>query len=63
MSLPLLENIDAIVNAYQKNSQEETVDQHQLNPVMLALIFSLIIIKAVYVILPIFKKLHFYFQL
>jgi len=63
MSLPLLENLDEIVYAYQKNSQEETAEQHHLNLAMLALIFFLIIIKAVYVTLPIFQKLRFYFQL
>ena len=58
MSVDMLKDLDKIVYENQKQAQETTEKQHILQLTMLLLIFSLLIAKGVWVILPIYQKLQ-----
>jgi diguanylate cyclase (GGDEF)-like protein len=63
MSIDILDDLDKVVYENQKYSQEKTKKQHKLQLALLLLIFSLLIVKALLIALPIRKKLLHYFHL
>jgi two-component system cell cycle response regulator len=63
MSVDILDDLDKVVYEYQKQSQEKTKKQHKLQLAMLLLIFSLLIVKAFLIFMPIRKRLRHYLHL
>lgn len=59
----LLASLEEIVYLYQQEAQRSTARQQQLHLLMLVLIFSLLLFKSFFVMLPAFNKLSFYFHL
>jgi diguanylate cyclase (GGDEF)-like protein len=63
LRLDLLASLEKIVFTYQKEAQDKTIQQQNLQLLMLLLMFSVLVFEAIFIIFPSFKKLQKYSRL